>query len=242
MATPSSTDGFMRLPSDGGPKEPNDTYDRTMRDNERTIGDQVLAELAHALRVCAGETTPAADNPAGDTEDTLRSGSERELSACLMRVNHAGEVSAQALYRGQALVARDDGLRRSLLGAAEEEGRHLKWCENRIGELNGRRSLLTPLWYAGSFGIGTLAGLLGDRSSLGFVAETEAQVESHLDSHLDELPSQDVRSRKILEQMRADEIRHGRNAEQAGGEPLPEVARSAMRLVSKIMTTTARYI
>ena len=213
-----------------------------MPDNERSIGDQILAELGHALRVCAGEPSPAADNPAGDTEDAIRSGHERELSAGLMRVNHAGEVSAQALYRGQALVARDEGLRHSLLEAAEEEGRHLKWCEDRIGELNGRRSLLTPLWYAGSFGIGALAGLFGDRSSLGFLAETEAQVESHLDSHLDELPRSDVRSRKILERMREDEIRHGRNAEEAGGEPLPQSARSAMRLVSKVMTTTARYL
>ncbi len=213
-----------------------------MPDNERSIGDQFLAELGHALRTCAGESSQAADNPAGDAEDAIRAGQERELSASLMRVNHAGEVSAQALYRGQALVAKDRGLRRSLLEAAEEEGRHLKWCEDRISELNGRRSFLTPLWYAGSFGIGALAGLLGDRASLGFLAETEAQVESHLDRHLDELPRSDLRSRKILERMREDEIRHGRNAEAAGGEPLPQSARSAMRLVSKVMTTTARYL
>ncbi len=213
-----------------------------MTENERSISDQVLTELGHALRVCAGEPAPAADNPAGDTEDAIGSGHERELSAGLMRVNHAGEVSAQALYRGQALVARDEKLRRSLLEAADEEGRHLKWCEDRIDELNGRRSLLTPLWYAGSFGIGALAGLFGDRSSLGFLAETEAQVESHLNSHLSQLPRSDHRSRKILERMREDEIRHGRNAEKAGAEPLPEAARSAMRLVSKCMTTTARHV
>ncbi len=213
-----------------------------MANNERSIGDQLLAELGHALRVCAGEPAPSADNPAGDAEDEIRSGRDRELSASLMRVNHSGEVSAQALYRGQALVARDDGLKRSLLSAAEEEGRHLKWCEERITELNGRRSLLTPCWYAGSFGIGALAGLMGDRSSLGFLAETEAQVESHLDGHLEELPADDVRSRRILEQMRADEARHRQNAQDAGGEPLPEAARSAMRLVSRVMTTTARYI
>ena len=213
-----------------------------MTDNERSIGDQLLAELGHALRVCAGEPAPSADNPAGDAADEIRSSRDQELSASLMRVNHSGEVSAQALYRGQALVARDDGLKRNLLSAAEEEGRHLKWCEERISELNGRRSLLTPIWYAGSFGIGALAGLMGDRLSLGFLAETEAQVESHLDGHLDELPAGDVRSRRILEQMRADEVRHGRNAEEAGGEPLPEAARSAMRVVSSVMTTTARYI
>ena len=213
-----------------------------MTENERSIGDRLLAELGHALRVCAGEPAPSADNPAGDAEDEIRSGRDRELSASLMRVNHSGEVSAQALYRGQALVARDDGLKRNLLNAAEEEGRHLKWCEERISELNGRRSLLTPCWYAGSFGIGALAGLMGDRSSLGFLAETEAQVESHLDGHLEELPADDVRSRRILEQMRADEARHGQNAQDAGGEPLPEAARSAMRLVSRVMTTTARYI
>ena len=213
-----------------------------MANNERSIGDQLLAELGHALRVCAGEPAPSADNPAGDAEDEIRSGRDRELSASLMRVNHSGEVSAQALYRGQALVARDEGLKRNLLNAAEEEGRHLKWCEERITELNGRRSLLTPCWYVGSFGIGALAGLMGDRSSLGFLAETEAQVESHLDGHLEELPADDVRSRRILEQMRADEARHGQNAQDAGGEPLPEAARSAMRLVSRVMTTTARYI
>ncbi len=213
-----------------------------MTDKDRSIGDQVLAELGHALRVCTGESAPSADNPAGDTDDSLDAPRQRELSAGLMRVNHAGEVSAQALYRGQAMVAREDRLRRNLLEAAEEEGRHLKWCEERIGELNGRRSLLTPLWYAGSFGIGAFAGLLGDRSSLGFLAETEAQVESHLEGHLQELPAEDVRSRKILEQMQEDERRHGRNAEKAGGEPLPQAARSAMRLVSKVMTTTARYI
>ncbi len=213
-----------------------------MADNKRSIGDRLLAELGHALRVCAGEPAPGADNPAGDADDEIRSGRDRELSASLMRVNHSGEVSAQALYRGQALVARDEGLKRNLLNAAEEEGRHLKWCEERITELNGRRSLLTPCWYAGSFGIGALAGLMGDRSSLGFLAETEAQVESHLDGHLEELPADDVRSRRILEQMRADEARHGQNAQDAGGEPLPEAARSAMRLVSRVMTTTARYI
>ena len=213
-----------------------------MSDKERSIGDQVLEEIGHALRVCAGESAPAADNPAGDAEDTEHLPQERELSGRLMRVNHAGEVSAQALYRGQALVARKDSLRRTLLQAAEEEGRHLKWCEDRIGELNGRRSFLTPLWYAGSFGIGALAGLFGDRKSLGFLAETEAQVESHLEGHLDELPRSDTRSRKILERMREDEIRHGRKAQEAGGEPLPEAARAAMRLVSKAMTTTARYV
>ena len=222
--------------------KPSDMSDRAMTDNERSIGDQLLAELGHCLRVCAGEPAPSADNPAGDAEDGIDSSHDRELSASLMRVNHSGEVSAQALYRGQALVARDPGLRRNLLSAAEEEGRHLKWCEERITELNGRRSLLTPCWYAGSFAIGALAGLMGDRSSLGFLAETEAQVESHLDGHLEELPAHDVRSRRILEQMRADEARHGRDAEEAGGEPLPEVARSAMRLVSGVMTTTARYI
>lgn len=207
-----------------------------------SIGDRLLSEIGHALRVCAGESAPARDNPAGDAEDTLDCGRGRELSARLMRVNHAGEVSAQALYRGQALVARNGKLRRRLLEAAEEEGRHLQWCGERIGELNGRRSLLTPLWYAGSFGIGACAGLLGDRLSLGFLAETEAQVESHLNGHLDALPPEDQRSRRILKRMREDERRHGRAAEQAGGEPLPEAARSAMGLVSRIMTTTARHV
>lgn len=232
----------MRLPERMGKEKPGDMRDIGMTQHERSIPDQLLAELDHALRVCAAESPPSGDNPAGATEDEPASERKRELSAGLMRVNHAGEVSAQALYRGQALVARDRGMRRQLLEAAEEEGRHLKWCAERIEELNGRRSLLTPVWYAGSFGIGAFAGLLGDRLSLGFLAETEAQVESHLDGHLDELPAEDSRSRRILEKMREDEIRHGRDAERAGGEPLPEAARAAMRLVSRVMTTTARYI
>ncbi len=213
-----------------------------MNDNDCSIGGRILAELGHALRTSAGGSAPAADNPAADAEEGVRLEDERERSAGLMRVNHAGEISAQALYRAQALAARDEGLRRSLLEAADEEDRHLRWCEDRIGELGGRRSLLTPLWYAGAFGIGALAGLLGDRPSLGFLAETEAQVASHLRRHLEQLPRSDLRSRKILERMLEDEIRHGRSAEKAGGSPLPEPARVAMRFASKVMTSTARYL
>ena len=159
-----------------------------------------------------------------------------------MRVNHAGEIAAQALYHGQALVARSDTTRALLLKAAHEETDHLAWCETRLKELDSRPSLLNPLWYAGSFAIGAAAALLGDRASLGFVVETERQVEGHLDEHLARLPQDDTRSRAILQTMRTDEIAHGVSAKAAGGAELPSPVRFLMRNTARLMTSTAYWI
>jgi 3-demethoxyubiquinol 3-hydroxylase len=159
-----------------------------------------------------------------------------------MRVNHAGEISAQALYQGQALVADNKVTRDHLLAAAREENDHLAWCADRLRELDSRPSLLNPLWFGGSLAIGAVTGLLGDRISLGFVAETERQVEGHLDDHLARLPNDDVASRAILEQMKEDEVRHGAEAFAAGGSELPPVVRSLMRATSRGMTRTAYWV
>jgi ubiquinone biosynthesis monooxygenase Coq7 len=159
-----------------------------------------------------------------------------------MRVNHAGEIAAQALYHGQALMARNAATRELLLKAAREETDHLAWCETRLRDLDSRPSLLNPLWYAGSFAIGAAAALLGDRISLGFVVETERQVEGHLDEHLARLPPDDARSRAILQTMQADEIAHGMTAKAAGGAELPAPVRALMRSTAKIMTRTAYWI
>jgi 3-demethoxyubiquinol 3-hydroxylase len=165
-----------------------------------------------------------------------------ELPEARMRVNHAGEIAAQGLYHGQALVARDPGIRARLEAAAREETDHLAWCEQRLRELHDRPSLLDPLWYAGSFAIGCVAGLVSDRVSLGFVAETERQVEAHLETHLEQLAPEDTRSRALLTQMRDEEIAHGRSAQSAGGVELPAPTRALMRATAKVMTTTARWI
>ena len=167
---------------------------------------------------------------------------ERRQSAALMRVNHAGEIAAQALYHGQALVARSDATRDMLLSAAKEESDHLAWCETRLRELGSRPSVLNPLWYCGSFAIGVLAAVTGDRTSLGFVVETERQVEGHLDEHLMRLPSGDTRSRAILNQMRTDEIGHGASAKAAGGTELPAPIGVLMRNAARVMTTAAYWI
>lgn len=203
--------------------------------------DRCIAELDTAVRVSCAPARTSAANPGGDAPpaDAELSTAERDLSARLMRVNHAGEIAAQALYRGQALVAGNSLLGQELLSAADEEHAHLAWCQTRVTELGGHVSYLTPLWYSGSFLIGVAAGLAGDRASLGFLAETEKQVTEHLDSHLQKLPESDRRSRRILEKMREDEIKHGTNAMASGGEELPEPAKSVMRFTSRIMTTLA---
>ena len=215
-----------------------------MNPRSYSLLDRCLSEIDTALRTLAAE--PVASRPRPDAQldaetDTLDAVAS-ERSARLMRVNHAGEVAAQALYRGQALVARDPEVRERLLQAADEELDHLAWCGSRIRELGDRTSLLSPVWFAGSFVIGAAAGLSGDRTSLGFLAETEQQVEQHIDRHLDELPANDRRSRAILEQMRADEQAHRRSAMNMGGRPLPSPAAAAMRLISRVMTTTARHV
>jgi ubiquinone biosynthesis monooxygenase Coq7 len=167
---------------------------------------------------------------------------QRRHAAGLMRVNHAGEIAAQALYEGQALTARNPVVREQLRRAAAEEQDHLAWCAERIHELGEQPSRLAPFWYAGSYAIGTLAGLLGDRINLGFVAETEKQVVEHLDGHLGSLPEGDDKSRAVLEQMMADESRHGHEALQAGGTALPGPVQRLMKLASRVMTKTAYWI
>jgi 3-demethoxyubiquinol 3-hydroxylase len=203
--------------------------------------DRLIVPLDRALRTLGGVYDSSRPSPAQDVTDSLPTEHQTEVAA-LMRVNHSGEIAAQALYQGQAFVAKSDATRESLMEAGREESDHLAWCAARIHELGGRRSLLDPLWYAGSFAIGALAGLSGDRTSLGFVAETERQVVQHLQSHLQRLPAQDVRTRAILEQMSADEERHGSAAKNAGGIELPAPARALMRLIGRIMTRTAFWL
>lgn len=201
--------------------------------------DRVLLRLGRGLRLLAqGPFAPsdaAADYPAARIAEAPLADAERRRAAGLMRVNHAGEVSAQALYHGQALVARTPELRRHLLDAAAEERRHLHWCDARLRELGEQPSALSPLWYAGSFAIGAAAGLVGDRASLGFVEETERQVVEHLDEHLGQLPRQDHRSRAIVSRMKQDEARHGEEAAAAGAAPVPAPVRQLMKGVARIM-------
>jgi 3-demethoxyubiquinol 3-hydroxylase len=205
--------------------------------------DAAIAALDRALRSVfapARSARPAPGNPQQDP--AVLSAPQQRESAALMRVNHSGELAAQALYHGQALVARSETTRAMLLEAARSESDHLAWCETRLAELNARPSLLNPLWYAGSFAIGALTALAGDRVSLGFVVETERQVEGHLDEHLGRLPVGDTRSRAILETMRAEEIQHGAAAAAAGGEHLPAPLRALMRHTARVMTGTAYWV
>jgi ubiquinone biosynthesis monooxygenase Coq7 len=195
-------------------------------------GLRTLFAPAHTARPVPGEAMP--DAPLDDRA--------RALVASLMRVNHTGEICAQALYEGQALAARDAAAKGALERAAREETEHLVWTERRIEELGGRKSLLNPLFYAGSFAIGAATGLLGDRWSLGFLAETERQVVDHLSGHLERLPPEDGKSRAILEQMREDEGRHATSALEHGAAELPETAKRAMRLASGVMTRAAFWI
>ncbi len=204
-----------------------------------TPADRLLSTLNRGLSLLAergsgtGRSNPAKAQAQAETNDA--NDASRRHVAGLMRINHAGEVAAQALYHGQALVARNPQTRQQLLAAAREEQDHLRWCEERLHELNDAPSRLQPLWYAGSFAIGAAAGLAGDRWSLGFIDETERQVSEHLGEHLQQLPEQDQRSRAILEQMRRDEERHGREARDAGGQPLPAPVKGLMRQVARVM-------
>lgn len=206
--------------------------------------DAVLCAADSALRTLFASPQAARPSPARGAESapTLTE-RERRLSGALMRVNHVGEVCAQALYTAQALGTRDEELRRQLDAAAREETDHLAWTRERLDELGDRVSWLNPLWYAGAFGIGLLAGRIGgDALSLGFVVETERQVEAHLASHMDRLPSADTASRAIVAQMKEDEARHADDALHAGGAPLPAPLRGLMRLAARVMTTTAHRI
>lgn len=208
--------------------------------------DSLLGTADNALRTLFGAHHPARPTPrpaAAPPEAAPLDESERRLAASLMRVNHVGEVCAQALYVGQALVTRDPALKAHFEAAAREEVDHLAWTEERLRELGSRTSLLNPLWYAGALAIGMVAGKVGgDKVSLGFVVETERQVEQHLEGHLGRLPAQDQASRAIVEQMKVDEVKHADQAQRAGAVELPAPVRLAMRAAAKVMTTTAHYI
>lgn len=200
--------------------------------------DGFIVEFDRALRSIVGATPMRRAVPQSETSDSLTP-QEKQHAAGLMRVNHVGEVCAQALYQSQKLHAKSNDLKDKLEHAAVEEEDHLAWCERRLSELDSRPSLLNPLWYAGSFVLGSIAGLAGDKVSLGFVSETEKQVENHLDGHLKELPTNDYRSRAIVAQMREDEIAHGQMARDEGGIDLPNPVKSAMKMMAKVMTSTA---
>ena len=200
--------------------------------------DGFIIEFDRALRSIVGATPMRRPVPQSAPTENLTT-QEKQHAAGLMRVNHVGEVCAQALYQSQKLHAKSADLKNKLEHAAIEEEDHLAWCEQRLSELDSRPSLLNPLWYAGSFVLGSVAGLAGDKVSLGFVSETEKQVENHLDGHLTELPTNDYRSRAIVAQMREDEITHGQMARDEGGIDLPNPVKSAMKMMAKVMTSTA---
>ena len=204
--------------------------------------DRLAVEAQRALETVLGSPPAVRANPAASEADVVLADGERRHAAGLMRINHVGEVCAQALYCGQAAVARDAATREHLLEAAQEETDHLAWCADRLRELDSRPSVLNPLWYAGSFAIGALAGLRGDGWNLGFVVETERQVEAHIDEHLASLPPEDGRSRAILEVMKADEARHADAAEAAGARVLPVPVPTLMAAASKLMKAIAYRI
>jgi ubiquinone biosynthesis monooxygenase Coq7 len=206
------------------------------------VVDEFLGVADRALRTLAGVRAAARPYPGEDTPRAELPEDQRAEAAALMRVNHVGEICAQALYEAQAIGTSDPQLRAAFKQAAQEEADHLAWTRRRIVELGGRTSLLNPLWYAGSFGIGLAAARLGDKVSLGFMAETERQVEQHLQSHLARLPVDDAASREVVAQMEEDEARHGQAAMQLGGIELPWPARIAMKIAAKVMTTTAHRI
>ncbi|HEY9103178.1 2-polyprenyl-3-methyl-6-methoxy-1,4-benzoquinone monooxygenase [Chitinimonas sp.] len=204
--------------------------------------DKLITEFDRALRTVFAPAASLRPHPDAELAETELDSAARRHAAGLMRVNHCGEVCAQALYQGQALTARDDKAREALRQAAHEEVEHLAWTERRIAELGGRQSLLNPLWYAGSLAMGVTAGLIGDRWNLGFLAETERQVGEHLASHLQALPSEDARSRAIVSQMHIDETQHAEMAVTLGAAELPLPAKAAMRAMSKVMTSLSYRI
>ena len=214
-----------------------------MNKRQLTPLDKLLTSAGNALRTVA---TPAGRsaraNPATNIIDAQLNDSQKRHAAGLMRINHAGEVAAQALYQGHATVARDKDIEGQMQRAADEEFDHLAWCEQRLHELGEEVSKLSPVWYAGAYAIGAASGILGDKWSLGFIAETERQVCAHLDDHLDSLPPEDAKSRAIVEQMRDEEEEHGDNAIDAGAADLPAPVKRLMRITAKVMTKTAYWV
>ena len=206
------------------------------------IPDHLIVQFDKALRTVFAQARSRRPYPDAALPEAEMSDAEKRHAAGLMRVNHSGEVCAQALYQGQALIARDPEVQRALQAASDEETEHLAWCERRLETLGSHKSVFNPLWYAGSFTLGALAGALGDKWNLGFLAETERQVEGHLNGHLETLPAQDAKSRAVVEQMKADEIKHAETAVAHGGAPLPLPVKLAMQATSKILTHTAYRI
>lgn len=209
--------------------------------------DRLIIAFDRGLRTLfarphSGRPHPGRELPHEKQPDVELPDSQKKHVAALMRVNHVGEICAQALYSGQSLTARNQVTVKALQQAAREETEHLAWCEQRIEELGGRKSLLNPLWYGGSFALGVASGVLGDKWNLGFLAETERQVGKHLEDHLTQLPEHDARSRAVLTQMHADETRHAQTAVQHGAAELPKPVKTAMRLASRIMTRTSYYL
>lgn len=204
--------------------------------------DRMIIEFDKGLRTLFSQAHSARPHPDADTPDAPLEEAERKHAAGLMRINHSGEICAQALYQGQALTARDPAVQKKLQHAAQEETEHLAWTAKRVHELGGHLSVLNPLWYSGSLALGAFAGLLGDKWNLGFLSETERQVGGHLQSHLEKLPAQDAKSRAIVQQMYTDETGHSDMARQMGGAELPEPIKFAMKMSSKVLTHTAYRI
>ena len=214
-----------------------------MNNRHLTPIDNLILNFDQGLRTIFGkpDTTERPD-PANNVEENELNEADRKLSAGLMRINHAGEVAAQALYQGQALTARDQNIKEQMQRSAQEEYDHLDWCEKRVKALDSHTSYLNPLWYTGSLAIGAAAGIVGDKWSLGFVVETEKQVGKHLQDHLKQLPANDNKSRAVLEQMDIDEAEHAEKAQNAGAADLPQPVKETMKLISKIMTKTSLHL
>ena len=204
--------------------------------------DDLIVEFDTGLRTLFAPARTTRPLPGKGLAEAEMGEEEKRRAAALMRVNHSGEICAQALYQGQALTARKPEIQQALKQAASEETEHLNWCESRINDLGGRKSLLNPAWYAGSLAIGALTGALGDKWNLGFLAETERQVVLHLEGHLQRLPARDEKSRAVVEQMKEDEARHATTAREKGGAELPAPVRLAMKLSAKLMTRTAYWV
>jgi ubiquinone biosynthesis monooxygenase Coq7 len=204
--------------------------------------DSIIIQFDKGLRALTGGLAASRPNPAGNVAQSQLSNQQRRHSAGLMRVNHVGEICAQALYQSQANIAHSPGIAQQFMDAGLEEQDHLSWTAERLTELNARTSFANPLWYVTSYALGTLVGRMSDAVSLGFMVETERQVEAHLASHLNRLPAEDIKSRAIVKQMQLDEAAHGRQAEKLGAQPLPKQVKYAMQAMSKIMTTVAYYL